>query len=58
MKTLTKYLNEKLVINKDYNDPYTYVPTSFDELRKIIENRYKKFGPGAKISQLTLMMLM
>ena len=59
MKTLTKYLNEKLiifpsqvdeklVINKDYNDPYTFVPESFDELRKIIEDRYKKLGPGTK----------
>ena len=59
MKTLTKYLNErlvifpsqvdeKLIINKDYNDPYTYDPTSFDELRKIIEDRYDKLGPGTK----------
>ena len=48
MKTLTKYLNEKLVINKDYNDPYTYAPTSFDELRKVIEDRYNKLGPGTK----------
>ena len=48
MKTLTKYLNEKLVINKDYNDPYTCVPTSWKELRKIIEDRYNKLGPGTK----------
>ena len=69
MKTLTKYLNEKLIIfpsqvderlvinqrfdekliiNKDYNDPYTCVPTSFDELRKVIEDRYNKLGPGTK----------
>ena len=48
MKTLTKYLNEKLVVNKDYKNPYTYAPTSFEELRKIIEDRYKKFGPGTK----------
>ena len=59
MKTLTKYLNEKLVIfpsqvdeklvvNKDYKSPYTCVPTSFDELRKIIEDRYNKLGPGTK----------
>ena len=57
MKTLTKYLNEKLiifpsqvdeklVINKDYNDPHTCAPTSWDELRKIIEDRYDKLGPG------------
>ena len=70
MKTLTQYLNEKLVIfpsqvdeklvifpsqvdeklvvNKDYKSPYTCAPTSFDELRKIIEDRYNKLGPGTK----------
>ena len=59
MKTLTKYLNEKLIIfpsqvdekliiNKDYKSPYTCVPKSFDELRKIIEDRYNKLGPGTK----------
>ena len=59
MKTLTKYLNEKLiifpsqvdeklVINKDYKNPYTCNPTSLEELRKIIEDRYNEFGPGTK----------
>ena len=48
MKTLTKYMNEKLIINKDYNDPYTCAPTSWEELRKIIEDRYDKLGPGTK----------
>ena len=48
MKSLTKYLDEKLVINKNYNDPYTCVPTSWKELRKIIEDRYDKLGPGTK----------
>ena len=50
MKTLTKYLNEKLVINKDYKDArdYTCAPNTFDELRKIIEDRYYKLGPGTK----------
>ena len=47
MKTLTKYLNEKLIINKDYNDGKILVK-SFDELRKIIEDRYKKLGPGTE----------
>ena len=44
MKTLTKYLNEKLVINKDYKDAhaYTSAPKSFEELRKIINDRYNK----------------
>ena len=59
MKTLTKYLNEKLVIfpsqvdeklviNKYYKNPYTCNPASLEELRKIIENRYNKFGKGTK----------
>ena len=48
MKTLTKYLNEKLVINKNYKDLYTCVPKTFDELRKIINDRYDKLGPGTK----------
>ena len=70
MKSLTKYLNEKLVIfpsqvneksgifpsqvdeklviNKDYKSPYTCAPTSCGELRKIIEDRYNKLGPGTK----------
>ena len=70
MKTLSKYLNEKLVIfpsqvdekssifpsqvdeklviNKDYKTPYTCAPTSWLELRKIINDRYDKLGPGTK----------
>ena len=49
MKTLTKYLNEKLIINKDYKDEqYTCAPKTFKELRKIIEDRYNKLGPGTK----------
>ena len=48
MKTLKQYIKEKLIVNKDYKSPYTCVPTSCDELRKIIEDRYNKFGPGTK----------
>ena len=47
MKTLNQYIQEKLIINKDYNDN-TIVVKSFDELRKIIEYRYDKLGPGTK----------
>ena len=47
MKTLNQYIKEKLIINKDYRDN-TIVVKSFDELRKIIEDRYKKLGPGTK----------
>ena len=45
MKTLNQYIKEKLVINKDYRDN-TIVVKSFDELRKIIEQRYEEYGPG------------
>ena len=50
MKTLTKYLNEKLVINKSYKDAqsYTCTPKTFEELRKIINDRYNKLGPCTK----------
>ena len=48
MKTLNQYIQEKLIINKDYSDGKMYHPKSFDELRKIIEDRYKKLGPGTK----------
>ena len=41
-------VDEKLVINKDYKNPYTCAPKSFKELRKIIEDRYDKLGPGTK----------
>ena len=48
MKSLNLYISEILVVNKDYKDPYTCEPKIFEELRKIIEDRYKKFGPGTK----------
>ena len=48
MKSLNLYIYEKLVVNKDYKDLYTCEPKTFGELRKIIEDRYKKFGPGTK----------
>ena len=47
MKSLPNYINEKLIVNKNYK-PYTYAPKSFDELRKIIKDRYDKLGPGTK----------
>ena len=47
MKTLNQYIQEKLIINKDYNDKMIVVK-SFDELRKIIEDRYDKLGAGTE----------
>ena len=47
MKTLNQYIQEKLIINKDYRDA-GLSPNSFDELRKIIKYRYNKLGPGTE----------
>ena len=47
MKSLNQYIQEKLIINKDYRE-VKIVVKSFDELRKIIEDRYDKLGPGTK----------
>ena len=47
MKPLNQYIKEKLIINKDYRDAKITVK-SFDELRKIVEDRYDKLGPGTK----------
>lgn len=47
MKSLNKYIKEKLIINKNYK-PYTCVPKSLEELRKIIKQRYKEQGPGTE----------
>ena len=47
MKTLNQYIQEKLIVNKDYRDA-GLSPKSFDELRKIIEDRYDKLGPGTE----------
>ena len=57
MKSLNQYIqekliinqrfDEKLIINKNYRDN-TIVVKSFDELRKIIEDRYDKLGPGTE----------
>ena len=43
MKTLNQYIQEKLIINKDYSDGKMYHPKSFDELRKIIEDTVKRY---------------
>ena len=48
MKSLNQYIQEKLIVNKDYRDVNIVTPKSFDELRKIIEDRYKKLGAGTK----------
>ena len=46
--SLNEYLNEKLIINKNFKNAYTYAPKSFKELRQIIEDKYNELGPGTK----------
>ena len=50
MKSLNKYIQEKLIINKDYKDysDTRIVVKTVNELRNIIEDRYDKLGPGTK----------
>ena len=48
MKSLNQYIQEKLIINKDYRDAKIATPKSFDELRKIIKDRHYKLGSGTK----------
>ena len=47
MKPLNQYIQEKLIVNKNYKDA-SVSPKSFDELRKIIDDRYDKLGPGTE----------
>ena len=47
MKSSNQHILEYLIINKDYRDA-SISPKSFDELRRIIEDRYDKLGPGTK----------
>ena len=48
MKKLSTYIQEKLIINKDYIEAKIDDVKSFGELRQIIEYRYDKLGPGTK----------
>ena len=48
MKSLNQYIQEKLIINKDYIEAKIDDVKSFGELRQIIEYRYDKLGPGTK----------
>ena len=47
MKSSNKHIFETLIINKDYRDNVITVK-SFDELHKIIIDRYDKLGPGTE----------
>ena len=40
MKSLVKYIDEKLLINKNYTDGYNYHPKDKKELKTVIEELY------------------
>ena len=47
MKSLNQYIKEKLIVNKDYHDNKIVVKL-YNELRKIVDDRYDELGPGTK----------
>lgn len=50
MKSLSQHIEEKLLINKNFKN-VTIVET-WDELRKLVRQRYKELGPGTKQSPI------
>ena len=47
MKTLNTYIQEKLVVNRNYKT-YKYHPKTPDELRQLIIDRFEELGTGTK----------
>ena len=52
MKSLTQYIQEKLVIKKNTSKNYKYFPNTKEELREIIEQRIKKEGKKANLNDI------
>lgn len=48
MKNLKQYIEEKLLVNKNYKNVYSYNPETWDELRQIVKDRFKEQGVGTK----------
>ena len=51
MKNLKQYIEEKLIVNKNY-DPFKYHPKTWNELREIVEERFEELGPGTKTNPI------
>ena len=47
MKNLKQYIEEKLIV-KNHKNAYSYKPTTWNELRQIIDDIYEEQGPGTK----------
>ena len=54
MKTINQYISEKLHINKDVKDPYSYHPKTKEELIECIKEKIEKEGLGTKEKPLDL----
>ena len=52
MKSLTRYIQEKLVIKKSASKNYKYFPETKEELRDIIERRIKKEGNNVDLNDI------
>ena len=52
MKSLTHYIQEKLVIKKNKATNYKYFPQTKEELKEIIENRIKDEGNRVDLNDI------
>ena len=52
MKSLTHYIQEKLIIKKNKSTNYKYFPKSKEELREIIEKRIKEEGNEVDLNDI------
>ena len=52
MKSLSQYIQEKLIIKKNKSTNYKYFPESKDELRDIILKRIKDEGNEVDLSEV------
>ena len=52
MKSLTNYIQEKLIIKKRNNKKYNYFPETKQELQTIIKQRIKQEGPEVDLNDI------
>ena len=58
MKSLTHYIQEKLLIKKNKNTRYKYFPQTKDELKEIIEKRIEKEGDKVDLNDIDVSQIM
>ena len=52
MKSLSQYIQEKLIIKKRNNKKYNYFPETKQELQTIIKQRIKQEGPEVDLNDI------